>query len=131
MFCEKLPLWFTISSESCVFPQDFLCLLKSYHVWQFIVWKWGFKAALDDVRFIPKPNFNVENLSFIVFGTIACVYMPVYVYVCLKHAFVELEHACIYACPRVSIAFYFPKIAYLIHKIVIFSKNTFLKSISI
>ena len=54
--------------------------------------------ALDNVGFIPKPNFNVENLSFVVSKTIACVCMPVYVYVCMKHAFIELEHACAYAC---------------------------------
>ena len=36
-----------------------------------------------------------------------------------------------HACPRVFVSFLFPKIAYLVHKKVIFSKKTFLKSISI
>ena len=52
-----------------------------------------------------KPSFNVENFSFLVFGTLACTRMPVHAYACTKYAHVELknahvklEHACTYAC---------------------------------
>ena len=37
MFCEKLTLWFTISSESLCFLVGFLCVLKIYHLRLFIV----------------------------------------------------------------------------------------------
>ena len=40
-----------------------------------------------------NPNFNVETLSFIVYGTLTCVYMPVYAYACMKHVYAKLEHA--------------------------------------
>ena len=45
-----------------------------------------------------NPNFNVDNLSFIVSRTLACVSMPMYAYACMKHAYAELEYA--YACTR-------------------------------
>ena len=52
-----------------------------------------------------NPNFNAENLPFIISRTLTCVCMPVYAYACIKfaytcikHAYVELEHACAYAC---------------------------------
>ena len=42
----------------------FLCVLKRYHVWLFIVKNWGLEWLPDDVRFVPKPNFNVEKTCF-------------------------------------------------------------------
>ena len=50
-----------------------------------------------------NPNFNVDNLSFIVSRTLACVCLPVYAYACMKHAYIELEHACTYACMRMNV----------------------------
>ena len=54
-----------------------------------------------------NPNFNEENMFFIVSGTLTYVRMPVYAYACmkhayseLKHAYVELKHACAYTCIR-------------------------------
>ena len=40
-----------------------------------------------------NPKFNVETLPFIVYGTLTCVYMPVYAYACMKHVYAKLEHA--------------------------------------
>ena len=45
-----------------------------------------------------KPSLNAENLPFKVSRTLANAHMHVYVYTCMKHAYVELEHACAYAC---------------------------------
>ena len=51
--------------------------------------------------------------------TRACVRMPMYVYVCMKHAFVELEHACAYACMHThTLGFPWP----------LFSKNSLFNS---
>ena len=50
-----------------------------------------------------------KNLSFVVFGTLACVHMPVYAYACMKLAYADLEHVYAYACPRVYVAFFFQK----------------------
>jgi len=64
----------------------------------------------DDVRFVPNLNFNVENLPFIVFGTLACIHMPVYAYACV-HRSGSWVHIRIYAyaCLRVAVAFIFQK----------------------
>ena len=54
----------------------------------------------DDVGFIPNLSFNVENLPFIVSGTLACVRMPMYAYASMKLAYANLKHAYKYACLR-------------------------------
>ena len=41
-----------------------------------------------------------KNLPFIVSGILACVCMLMYVYARMKLAYVGLEHAYVYACPR-------------------------------
>ena len=46
MFCEKLPFDSLFSSEFLVFPVEFMCLLRMYHVRLFIVEKMGFGTAL-------------------------------------------------------------------------------------
>ena len=52
--------------------------------------------------FVPKSIFNAKkkkiSLSFIVSRTLTCVRMLVYAYACIKHVYVELEHACTYVC---------------------------------
>ena len=42
----KTPSLIHYPIEYDVFPLDFLCVLKSYYVWPFIVQKWGFGMAL-------------------------------------------------------------------------------------
>ena len=74
------------------------------------------------MRFIPNLNFNTENLSFIVFGTLACVRKLVYAYTYIKLAYAHL---------RVFMTFIFQKLLYFVHKRVIFSIKTFLKSLLI
>ena len=60
-----------------------------------------------------------KNLTFIVSRTLACAHMPVYVYVCMKHAHAGLEHACVYACMRMhALGFLWP----------FFSKNSLFSS---
>ena len=55
-----------------------------------------------------------KNLSFIVSRTLTCICMPVYGYACIKHAYVGLEQACVYAYMRmhalVFLGLNFPKI---------------------
>ena len=59
------------------------------------------------------PASNAENLSFIVFGTLACVCMPVY-------AYAGLEHVYTYAYLHVhALGFLLP----------LFSKNSFIQLI--
>ena len=43
-----------------------------------------------------NPSLMQKKFPFIVFGTLTCVHMLVYVYSCMKHAYVELELACTY-----------------------------------
>ena len=50
--------------------------------------------------FVPIQSLMQKNLSFIVFGTLACATMPVFAYACMKLVHVELEHAFAYACMR-------------------------------
>ena len=45
VFCEKLSFDSLFSSESCIFPVGFLCVLKMYHVRLYIVEKIGFGTA--------------------------------------------------------------------------------------
>ena len=45
-------------------------------------------------------NFKAKKLSFMVFGTLTCIHMPMYACACMKHAYTELEHACAYSCMR-------------------------------
>ena len=67
--------------------------------------------------FVPNLSFKVENISFIVFGTLACLRMPVYVYACMKLGYVSLEHAYTYMClRRHALGFTWP----------LFSKNSFI-----
>ena len=55
MFCEKLFLWFTISSESLCFPLGFLSIFEIYDARLYIVEKLGGLEQLpDDVRLIPN-----------------------------------------------------------------------------
>ena len=46
VFGEKLPFDSLFSNESLVFPVEFLCVLKIYHVRLFIVEKMGFGMTL-------------------------------------------------------------------------------------
>ena len=40
-----------------------------------------------------QTKLNAKNLPYIVFGTVACVYMLMYAYVCIEHVYVEYTHA--------------------------------------
>ena len=72
------------------------------------------------------PNFNTENLPFIVSRTLACICMLVYAYACMRHAYAKLKHAWAnvyaYACLRVSVVFIFQKYLILFIKELYFSK---------
>ena len=52
------------SSESQVFPVEFLCVLKMYHVRLFIVEKMGLEWLLDDVGFIQNLSRYCRKLVF-------------------------------------------------------------------
>ena len=59
-----------------------------------------------------------KNLSFIVFGTQACVRKLVYANACIKHAHTGLKHACAYTCMSThALGFLWP----------LFSKNSFIQ----
>ena len=60
-----------------------MCVLKRYHVWLFILRKWGFGITPKQCGIHSNLSFNAENLTFIISGTLTCVCMPVYVYACL------------------------------------------------
>ena len=57
VFGEKLPFDSLFSNESLVFPVEFLCVLKIYHVRLFIVEKMGFGTTLRGrgIHFKPQP----------------------------------------------------------------------------
>ena len=92
----KTPLFDSlISSESYViYHWSSSPPLKKYHLWLYIVKKKRFGAAPKRYGIHCKPSFKVENLFFMVFGTLACARMHVYAYACMKYAHVNLKHVC-------------------------------------
>ena len=55
VFCEKLPFDSLFSSKSCIFPAEFLCVLKMYYVRLYIVEKMGFRMAPKQCGIHSKP----------------------------------------------------------------------------
>jgi len=101
--------------------------LKKYHLWLYIVEKYEFKVAPRLCGIHSKPSLNVENLSYIVSGTLACASMHVYAHACKEHVYTELEHGYTYACMRMHAlgfsrllfsknSLFGPKISYSFHK---------------
>ena len=56
VFGEKLPFDSLFSNESLIFPVEFLCVLKIYHVRLFIVEKMGFGTTLRGCGIHSKPQ---------------------------------------------------------------------------
>ena len=56
VFCEKLSFDSLFSSESCIFPVGFLCVLKMYNVRLYIVEKIGFGTAPGQCGIYSKPQ---------------------------------------------------------------------------
>ena len=61
VFCEKLPFDSLFSSESCIFPVGFLCVLKMYHVRLYIVEKMEFGTALKLCEIHFKPQLLLQK----------------------------------------------------------------------
>ena len=88
MFCENLPFDSLFSSESCIFPVGFLCVLKMYHVRLYIVEKMEFGTALKrcEIHFKPQLLLQKTNLLY------ASETLVVYVGVCLRmHALAHIR----------------------------------------
>ena len=60
----------------------------------------------DNVQFIPKPNFNAKNISFIVSETLARTCM--HAHVCIR-MYKACANVYVYACPKVFVAFLLQK----------------------
>ena len=100
------------------FSLRIFCMFWKDTMYRFLYWEnRGLERLPNDVGFVPNLSFNAENLPFIVFGTLACIHMPVYVYTCMKHVYIGLEHTYAYACMRTH-ALSFPS--------PIFFKNSFI-----
>ena len=78
VFCEKLPFDSLFSSKSQILTQDFICVLKMYHVRLYIVGKTGFGTAPKgcEIHFKPQPLLQ-KTCFFYVSETL--VAQPTYV----------------------------------------------------
>ena len=71
VFCEKLPVDSLFPSESCIFPVEFLCVLKMHHVRLFIVEKNGvLKIDLCSGCCTPHSLFPVHKLLLTYVGRV-------------------------------------------------------------
>ena len=96
------------------------CVFWKGTIYGFLYWEnGGLEQLLNDMGFIPNLGFNIENLSFIVSRTLACVHIPVYAYTCMKLAYAGLEHEYAYTSLRMhALGFLWP----------LFYKNSFIQS---
>ena len=95
----------------CVCIEKVLCMALCS--WKMGVWN-GSQRMWDSFQ---TSHLMLKNLFFIVFGTLACMWRPLYVYTCIRPVYAAWGHA------------YFPKIDLFAHKKFIFSILIFLKSI--
>ena len=76
------------------------------------------ERLLDDVGYVPSLNFNIENLFFSLWNLTCMICAYVHMHLALRAQLLACMHK-----PRVSVAFYFPKIIYLLIKSYIFHFN--------
>ena len=107
MFCEKLSFDSLFSSESCVFPVGFLCVLKMYHVKPFIVEKMGFGKALRQCGIHSKPQPLLQKTCLSYASETVCIRKNVPVYVCFSSCMQATIHV---HRPRATLVILFPKI---------------------
>ena len=95
-FVKKLLLWFTISSKSYVFPYDFyVCFEKvpCMTLYSEKIGVWNSSQTMWDSS--QTSALMLKNLSFIVFATLACIYMHARVCICMHEAYVCRFGACV------------------------------------
>ena len=95
---------------------NFLCVLKMYHVWLYIVEKWGLERLPDDVEFIPNLSFNAKNLPFIALWNPSNVRRSMPAYACVRPAY---AYTCMHTQAKGFLGLYFPKINLFAHKTIL------------
>ena len=122
VFCEKLSFDSLFSSESCIFPMGFLCVLKMYHVRLYIMEKnrvWNGSQTMWDS--FQTSVIIVENLHFSCFWNPSCVCRSVPMYTYFGSCTQTATHVC---GPRAILVILFPKIDFCSFKSYIFHFNT-------